>query len=741
MFRSKKLSLLMALVFAFTVIMPVGAAFAAEDNTSISGSYRYVKADDEVFAGVVSVVYDDMDTDTAEVIVQMTLPDGVDFTDEPDDLNNWVTINGVTGSSDKVDSASDYFEAKFVGINSNFDVDFDFGYGKGTDADNDGNYYDTGDVALDIDDDFTGNLEVAVEVIGLNGAGDIIWTDNDDVIIAKVSGGDVTVDVGDTKKVSAGKNKEVADITLEESMGGAFGKDSGNEVITLEIETDGVEFNTVDVKPTRLDVNVGTDNNGNFVADTAVSDGNTGNNLAVFDTNSDNKNTFMYVRVDSTSGSLPGKIAFDDIRLNISPSVNEDIEISVTSNGDADIDETVTVATVGDVTAEVADIDDNDGTVYAGQDKDLDVEFKIKTTDGSNFKDDMITFKLNQGKFNSEANKLPKYDGTAVDLYDDDEAFYVSFDGDYGDDEITIKNISVLLDNDAEPGDLTLTIEGDYGDLGEITIAQVAKPFTVTAEKAEIMAEALGQAAGDIIITETDDGAFKKNQYLYFEMPSGVELKGKPSVEVTEGSADAEIDDYDEDFFVVKITEESSSKPSTLRVYDIEYDTGKLALAGDVEVEIYGDIDEDVPGTNPAEPKVIKGNNDWDFDDDSMIASVVNATVVDQNAVTATFTVGDEGVVVKNGRTLVQVNTLCDILGLQKSWDEVNKIAYFVKGGTVVAFPIDKNEISINGNVLPVDQGGTIIDGFTYATLRGLEMAFGGELDWDNDTKTATFKF
>jgi hypothetical protein len=725
----------MALVFAFTVIMPVGAAFAAEDNTAISGSYNYVKADDKVKAGIVRVKEDGMESGTNNIVIQLSLPDGVEFTDDSaakksvkdSTVADWISYDTSIVDAVYVENASsDYFELKLVGATTSelatgkSIASFDFGIENVS--------------TLDIDDDFTGNLDVAVDVIGLTvdsttGKESILWTDNDDVTIAKVSGGDVTVTVGDTKKVSVGGGAEVADITLEESMAGAFGLD---EEVTLEIETDGVEFNSVIVDPTRLGI-VQLDKDSKegtkFTQATEIKND--------FIANKDGELTKFVVKVKDVSQSLPGELKFDAIKLDIAPNVSGEIEISVTSNDSkgADLDETVTVATVGDVNAEVADIDDNDNVAYAGQDKDLDVEFDIKTTDGSNFeKGDMITFKLNNGEFKQK----PKVEDSQTDvkLYDDDEAFYYTFPND-DKDEITVSDISIILDNDVEPGDLTLTIEGDYGDLGEVTIAQVAKPFTVTAEKVEIISEALGQPVGDIIITEADDGALKDGQFLYFEMPSGVELKGKPSIEVTEGSADADIADYEDDYFVVEITEESSSKPSTLRIYDIEYDTGKLALTGDVEVEVYGDIDENIPGKT--ESKVDK--KDWDFDDDSKIASVVNATVVDQNAVTATFTVGDEGVVVKNGRVLVQVNTLCDVLGLQKSWDEVNKIAYFVKGGTVVAFPIDKNEISINGNVLPVDQGGTIIDGFTYATLRGLEMAFGGELDWDNETKTATFKF
>jgi len=710
--RNKRFSLLMALVFAFTMVFPWGVAFAAEDNVSISGSYNYVKADDNKEAGTIRVKEDGMEEGTQNIVIQLSLPEGVEFSDyseAKEQYDSWITYTS-TADAIYVDGAgSSYFEFRLNGIDdvtsgaelAKFDFSVD------------------GVSLLDINDDFTGNLDVAVDVIGMaivDGKESILWTDNDDVTIAKVSSGDVDVVVGDTKKVSVGGDKEVADITLEESMAGSFEK---GEIITLEIETDGVEFSSVTPDPTRLGVKY--DETVTSLDEESVDLGR--------DTNNDDEYVFYRIQITDPSQSLPGKLKFDAIKLDIAPDVSGDIEISVTSDGDADIDETVTVATIGDVTAEVIDIEDNDGTVYAGQKKELDVEFKLATTDGSDFKDnagDIITFELNMGEFDG----TPKVDdsSTGVKLYSDEESFYYTVQDNDGD-EIKISGITVVLDNDVEPGDITLTIGGDFGDLGEVTIAQAAKPYTVTAEKPSILAEALGQEAGDLIITETNDGAFKTSEYIYVELPSGIELTAKPKIEITEGSADAKIADYDDDFFVIEITEESSSKPSVIRVYNIKYDTGKLALTGDVELELKGDVD-----ANGA-------TNGWDFDDDSVMTTVVNATVVDENAVTASYKLGDEGVAIQNGRTLVQVNTLCDTLGLQKSWDPATKTAYFFKNGTVVAFPIGTNQLVINGNNIPVDQGGVIINGATYATLRGIQAAFGGDLQWDDTTKTATFNF
>jgi len=88
---------------------------------------------------------------------------------------------------------------------------------------------------------------------------------------------------------------------------------------------------------------------------------------------------------------------------------------------------------------------------------------------------------------------------------------------------------------------------------------------------------------------------------------------------------------------------------------------------------------------------------------------------------------------------LLRVNILCDKLGLEKSWDPVNRIATFYKDDKIVSFPIGVNEVLINSTVHTVDQGAEIIDNFTYVPIRRIQEAFGGEILWDPETKTVTY--
>ncbi|TYO96579.1 copper amine oxidase N-terminal domain-containing protein [Desulfallas thermosapovorans] len=741
MFKPKTkrtISLAVALVFLFTVIMPM-SAFADTDYAKFSSAYNYLTAEDEVNAGsatVKSKAYGDAE----DIQIKLTLPSGVEFTDKPKSSDvgsgQFVSFTGLLFTYIKSDSSS----ITVRGGNN-------YG-GNITDWDANGTtsvVFDFAKKKIDIDSDFTGNIDVNVEVWGIKGD-KVLWSESDDLTIAKVAGSEkVMVSAKSPKSITKGKNKTGADIKVYETKNGVFPVD---EVVVFDIMTNGVKFND------------NTTNGSNQWVNWQVASFTdaTGDRGTVNITNND-KDQIVY-QPAKTSSIFPGDIVFTP-KLDVDPDVTGEIEIRVSSakadgsgsnltagKSTSTISRTtVVVATVGDTKAVVDKLEDNDTIAYSGQVTDLDVEITIEAEGDAEFKkDDSMEFTLNVGEFVFNAVPTVKFNNSSssqdVDLYNNNKSFYVSFNG--GEEKFTLSNFNIVLPNDVEPGDITLTIDGDYGDLGEVTIGVAAAPITLSAEKTPILAEALNQQAGDITITETGDGALKKDGILVLELPSGIELNGKPKLDVVEGNFDGDISVVDDKYIAIKVKKESSDA-SEIRLYNINYDTGRLALNGDVELKAYF-VDPEVIANEEELPlntyiSDSVSNNLDRYDDTGVIARVANATVANENEIVATFAVGDEGVAVVNGRTLVQVNKLCDVLGMQKSWDEVTKTAYFVLNGKVVAFPMGENAIYINGTKIAVDQGGKIINDFTYATLRGIQMAFGGELDWDDATKTATFKF
>ena len=685
--RNKTVALAMAVVFALSLIMmPVSTAFAA-DKVDFGGSYIYVEPGDDVQAGSVTVTYGDSSA-VSNVYFKITLPSGVEFASPPPVGN--VYSSGNTGQIEPTNvnvevlsSSSTLLNvyAETTGLNAwdnnNDEVKFNFTH-----------------LTLDIDDDFSGDLKVNVEVLGIDSSGGIVWSENGTITIAKVGKKEVSVTADDPKTLSAGQDRKAAEITIKESLPGTLAASSTLDTaykIDFKILTDGVEFNS------------------NTSAD--------GDYIGISTIELTDNDTVARIYIDAATTTFAGEIELTP-RLNIDPDVSGDIKIKV-SAGDANEDvldtTTLTVATVGELRAKIDGVEDNDGVIYAGKDKELDTSFKVVTVGGTNFKvGDMITFELSAGKFADD----PSATNTSnVVRYNDDKAFYVIANG--SDDEIKIKDIKISLKPDVEPGDLKIKVGGDYGNIGEVVIAKIEKPFTAEAKEAtKIVRDASAQPVANIIIKEADEETITGTVYLV--LPEGMTFTKTPEVEVTEGDLELEDPVLIKNDEVLKIEVDSnSSEKSTIEISDIKYDVKSWANFGDVEIEIANNPDGDDPFT-----------------------TVVNAKVVDANTVAIEFNAKtDDAVVIKNGRVLLRVNALCNIMGLEKSWDAVNKIAYFVKDGKVVEFPVGKNEVVIQGVRVPVDQGAEIINDFTYVPIRYIKTGFGGELDWDNATKTATYTF
>ena len=58
--------------------------------------------------------------------------------------------------------------------------------------------------------------------------------------------------------------------------------------------------------------------------------------------------------------------------------------------------------------------------------------------------------------------------------------------------------------------------------------------------------------------------------------------------------------------------------------------------------------------------------------------------------------------------------------------------------GTAITLQVDSNTINIGSHSVTIDTAPVIIDGRTMLPVRGVSEAMGGNVDWNNDTKTVT---
>ncbi|MFZ5898415.1 MAG: copper amine oxidase N-terminal domain-containing protein [Bacillota bacterium] len=686
--RNKKISLLLAIVFMLTLVLPMGSAFAG-DPVTFSSSVATVKDDgsDQDCGWIKMTIDSDVYSDVAALYVTVTLPDEVEFyhwnsTSKtlPAESN---FVSGGTGTWVKQDK--DDYTMKIVPSSANVKLLF------------------SGDASLKINEDAADSVDVKVTVKAVDSSDLQLWTAEATKTIAKTDSAKITVTADDPETISVGSDKALATIYVTENIVKAL---STSDYIYFDLPND-------------------DDFKWSSSLDGKVIDGKyqLRGQLKVWDADT------LGLAITRQSSVFPDELELD-LTCTVFPSADEgDVVVDVTANTDNVEEASLVVAKIGKSDVTVKTDDDAAGVtddMYIAMDNIQLYDITLESS-GTFSKGDDLYITLPKGfEFTSAMDSATFTNWTNKGRYNGNKSLWLVVNAD-GKDELDISGLKVNALYDAPVGDIKLTLSGDV--VETTVVAGVAKArLTATATTPDVIV-GLKQAAGEITITETEKGSLSNGDVLTLDLPSGVEFNGDPDVFVNGDEKDnaAKVQSSAKDKCDITLAGLSASKKDTIVIKGINLDIDSRMALGQIKVAFKGNA--------------VNKLSDADDKTEAVGESLPIANVVDAKKVTKSFKVGDPGVAVKNGRTLVQVNTLCDVLGLSKSWDAASKTAYFVKSGTVVAFPMGKNQILINGNPIPVDQGGVIIDGATYATLRGLEMAFGGKLSWDAATKTATFEF
>ncbi|MCD7855702.1 MAG: copper amine oxidase N-terminal domain-containing protein [Clostridiales bacterium] len=94
--------------------------------------------------------------------------------------------------------------------------------------------------------------------------------------------------------------------------------------------------------------------------------------------------------------------------------------------------------------------------------------------------------------------------------------------------------------------------------------------------------------------------------------------------------------------------------------------------------------------------------------------------------------------VTTDGRTLIPLRDLGNILGADVGWDS-QKVAILTKDSTTIEVPIGSTVLFINGQKENIDAEGTqavIVDSYTYLPLRAISEALGATVEYEASTKT-----
>ena len=309
-------------------------------------------------------------------------------------------------------------------------------------------------------------------------------------------------------------------------------------------------------------------------------------------------------------------------------------------------------------------------------------------------------------------------------------------------------------------GEIKIVVSGTAGVTGEVIVAKVVKPVTVSIDgtPAKIVAGTQGNELPPIVVAETkaegvaatvyDSSSGKYvNTELRLEFPMDIRPSLPTSVEVTEG--DLVIDpnsvrlDVTSDgrWFVGVTIKSTSSKPSKVVFKGIKLSAFRTVPEGPVNVAVKGtavvQTTSDFPGyTSIATTKV---------------AEVVTPAPVEQKA-TATFKVGDtkftvNGVqqtmdvapYVKNGRTYLPVRYVAMALGVApENIYYADGVVTLLKGGIAVQLTIGSNVLKVKGAEIKMDVAAELSNGRTMLPFRWVAQALGATVSWDEATQTVS---
>jgi hypothetical protein len=304
-------------------------------------------------------------------------------------------------------------------------------------------------------------------------------------------------------------------------------------------------------------------------------------------------------------------------------------------------------------------------------------------------------------------------------------------------------------------GDIDVEFSGSAGVDGDITVATVEAPVTVSAEVKDVKIGLQGQEGGTIVITEAKAEALTEtavetyvynngqtqqrtvNAWLVLRAPQAVQWAKVPTVEVIEGDLEiGEVTRTDNNRNLEIRIKETSTTPSKIEISDVAWTVDRTVPEGDMKVSVLGN-------------SVVKAV----FTNRTTVTSFVAANVVTpapgDTVGSCEFKIGsniyyaggvakvmDVAPYIKNDRTYVPMRYMGETLGAEVVWDDAARTVTLTKDDTTVVFTIGSTTYTVNGEAKTADVAPEIANDRTMLPARFVAEAFGATVGWDAATQT-----
>lgn len=303
--------------------------------------------------------------------------------------------------------------------------------------------------------------------------------------------------------------------------------------------------------------------------------------------------------------------------------------------------------------------------------------------------------------------------------------------------------------------------------------------FTTNAFAADVLIDSRNVEADNILITEAEEGMFKKNSHLILSVDR-IELEGDIKLNVIQGDIEAETeitdkaglkraaDVSDEDlkkysdkcsYIVITIINEST-EPSVMEISGLKMYLDRTLPNGEYKLEsVYtgnGETlwqnssdnkeDYDKNGVFEYEPVIV--SNDYvnvitsgRDNDDSTVVKEIKIGVGEEKIKSGINLIALDAPAYINeeGYTMLPLRAVSEALDANVSWDDATKSITVMRGQRVVSFSVGSRNMYINGTVVPVNTSVEIKDGRAFIPVRDIANALSiSKIDWNEETKTVT---
>ncbi len=96
---------------------------------------------------------------------------------------------------------------------------------------------------------------------------------------------------------------------------------------------------------------------------------------------------------------------------------------------------------------------------------------------------------------------------------------------------------------------------------------------------------------------------------------------------------------------------------------------------------------------------------------------------------------------IENGRTLVPLRAIFEAMGASVDWNDSTRTVTASKAGTMVVLPLGSTTPTVNGQPWKLEVPAKIVNNRTLAPLRFVGEAFGGQVNWDAQTKIISIAY